>query len=65
MIHLRYLRNRHYARLRYSRRFKQWLSDQASRLKLTEEELFNKIKNERLTSSQVEQLTITEPPVEG
>lgn len=51
-----YLRYRSLSRMRHSSRFKSWLTEQADRLGLDDEELFSKMKDERLSASDVEQL---------
>lgn len=48
-----YLRYRSLSRMRHSSRFKSWLSEQAERLGMSDEDLFEKMKDERMSATDV------------
>lgn len=62
---MRYLRYRKFEQLRHGGKTHLWLGQQADRLGTTPEDLFNRMRDERLSFEDVQDLspTPTEPPV--
>lgn len=56
MARPRYVRHRKFNRLRHSRRFLRWLDEQADRLQVTAEDVFNLMVANRLSYENVENL---------
>lgn len=57
MARPRYIRHRKFNRIRHSRRLLKWLDEQATRLSVTEEALFNLMVGNRFSFQAVESLT--------
>lgn len=57
MARPRYIRHRKFNRIRHSRRLLKWLEEQATRLSVTEEALFNLMVGNRFSFQAVESLT--------
>lgn len=57
MARHRYIRHRKFNRIRHSRRLLKWLDEQATRLSVTEETLFNLMVGNRFSFEAVESLT--------
>lgn len=61
--YIRHLRHRNYDRTRHSQRFNEWLDEQATRLGITAEEVFDLLK-EGMSAVEVEQEPEPEPDPE-
>lgn len=64
-IRARYVRYRHFLKLRYSTHFKRWLEEQGTRLGITGQEVFdNLLIAQSMSAQQVEAIPTPEPEPE-